>query len=349
MESSSSSSHYDVGNQTDDALIVSGGIVIGWLLSIVTVLGNGLVIFALTTEKSLRSNPANLFILNLSIVDFLTGAFSFPLNTLWLMFDYWPFGEGVCKMWLIIDYTACAVSVCGIILISLDRYWMLKLKLKYRQFQTTTRVTVMILVSWAAVLPYYAIPILFWEKFSGEQIIDYSEDCEMESEESLAYNLATAVFVKLLIPLTIILYLNINVYNEIRHRARINHNQSILQVADNNLSISAGRSTSDSGRQNVNTKISSARRHRKSAVTLAALVSTFVVCWTPYSIVLIWSIIDDAPNHMLLEVVNYLLWGNSAINPFLYALTNPKIREVFLKFLGLKCFNVTSGTCHWFY
>ncbi|XP_071944886.1 histamine H2 receptor-like [Antedon mediterranea] len=247
--SSSSSSDYDIGNQTDDTLIVSGGIVIRWLLSIVTVLGNGLVIFALTTEISLRSNPANLFILNLSVADFLVGAFSLPFNTFWLMFDYWPFGEGVCKMWLIIDYTACTVSVCGIILISLDRYFMLNMKLKYRQFQTTKRVTVMILVSWAVIIPF----------------------------------------------------------------------------------------SSKYKRKNVNATISSMRRHRKAAVTLAVLVSVFIVCWTPYCIVLIWSFGDDSPDYILLEVVYYLIWSNSAINPFLYALTNLKIK-VFLKFLRFKCF-----------
>ncbi|XP_071944883.1 histamine H4 receptor-like [Antedon mediterranea] len=321
-------------NQTDDSLIVSGEVVICWFLSVVTVFGNSLIILAFITEKSLRSNPANLFILNLSVADFFIGAFSFPLYALWLMFGYWPFGEGVCKMWLIIDYSTCGVSVCGIILISLDRYWMLKLKLKYLQFQTTKRVTVMILVSWAAVLPFYAIPILFWEKFRGEQIIDYSVYCDIEST-SLPYTLVT-IFVYFVIPLTIIAYLNSYVFKEIRHRTRINHNQSIHQVANNLTPITTGYTSSRSDQQNVDNT-----RHRKAAITLAALVSAFVICWTPYSIVLIWSVISDdnnSPAMIVWSFVLYLLWSNSAINPFLYALTHLKIRGVFFKFFGLKCF-----------
>ncbi|XP_071944434.1 histamine H3 receptor-like [Antedon mediterranea] len=329
------------GNQTDDTLIiVSCGIVITWILSVVTVFGNSLVILAFITEKSLRSNPAYLFILNLSIADFLTGAFSFPLNTLWLMFDYWPFGEGVCKMWLIIDYTACAVSVCGIILISLDRYWMLKLKLKYRQFQTTKRVTVMILVSWAVLIPFYAIPTLFWEKFKGEQIIDYSEDCEMESEQSLAYNLVI-VFVEFLIPLPIIVYFNIIVYREIRSRSRTrpSHNisQSVTHGCDSTISTAVAFSVTSENPRNM------LKKHRKAAVTLGALVIAFAICWTPYNIVLIWSIVcDDCLSDTLWEVVNYLLWTNSAINPFLYALTNLKIRECYYKLLGVNYFRKST-------
>ncbi|XP_071944877.1 histamine H3 receptor-like [Antedon mediterranea] len=342
-----SSFNYDAGNQTeDDTLIVNGGIVILWILSIVTVIGNGLVILVLITETSFHSKPGYLFILNLPVADFFIGAFSFPLNTLWLMFGYWPFGEGVCKMWLIIDYTACAVSVCGIILISLDRYWMLTIKLKYRQFQTTKRVTVMILISWAVIIPFYAIPTLFWENFTGKKIIDYSDNCEMESEQSMAYNVII-VFVEFVIPLFIIIYLNTIVYTQIRHRTRtnpINNNQSLFRVADNHLSISAGQSITGSTRKHVNTSINLIKRHRKAAVTLAVLVSAFIVCWTPYCIVLIWSIVcDDCLSDTLWEFVNYLLWSNSALNPFLYALTNPKIREVFYKFLGLNYFKQTLG------
>ncbi|XP_071944880.1 histamine H2 receptor-like [Antedon mediterranea] len=270
-------SDYDVGNQTDDTLNVTGGIIICWFISVVTVFGNSLVILAFITEKSLRSNPANLFILNLSVADLLIGAFAFPLSILLLMFGYWPFGEGVCKMWLIINHTACGVSVCGIIFISLDRYWMLKMKLKYRQFQTTKRVTVMIIVSWVFILPLNIILISFWEKFSGEHVIDYSINCVTGYFNNLA-----------------------------------------------NVSVQT---------------ISSTGRHRKAAVTLTILVFVFAVCWTPFNIVLIWSIVsEDLTDDTVWHIVIYLLWSNSAINPFLYALTNVKIREVFYKFFCLKCF-----------
>ncbi|XP_071944882.1 histamine H3 receptor-like [Antedon mediterranea] len=308
-------------NQT---LNVSGGVVISWLLSAVTVFGNSLVILAFITEKSLRSNPTDLFILNLSVADFLVGAFSFPLYTLWLMFGYWPFGEGVCKMWLIIDYTACAVSVCGIILISLDRYWMLKMKLKYRQFQTTKRVTVMIITTWIICILLYAIPIFCWKKFTGKKVeIDYSENCYMESGQ--AYKLV-CLFFSFVIPLPIIIYLNSTVYKEIRQRTRRNHsvlnrNKSVFQAAS------------------VNTTMSSMRRHRKAAITLAVLVSVFAICWAPYNVVLIWNrVSDNSLDYIFVEVVTYLLWSNSAINPFLYALTNLKIRNVFFKFFCLKFF-----------
>ncbi|XP_071944879.1 histamine H4 receptor-like [Antedon mediterranea] len=311
-----------VVNETDDTLTVSGGIIICWIMCVVTVFGNSLVILAFITETSLRLKPANLFILNLSLADFFVGAFSFPPFTLLNMFGYWPFGEGVCKMWLIIDYTACGVSVCGIILISLDRYWMLKMKLKYRQFQTTKRVTVMILVSWAILIPFYTLSILFWEKFRGEQTIDYSkEECGKELKESTSYSLVN-LFVYFVTPLTIIIYLNSYVFKEIRHRTRTN---PIIAF---------------STQWNVNTEMSSSmRRHRKAAVTLAVLLCAFIICWTPYCTVLFLSSVSDySPDEIVYAVLLYLVWSNSAINPLIYALTNLKIRNVFFKILRLKCF-----------
>ncbi|XP_033107696.1 muscarinic acetylcholine receptor M3-like [Anneissia japonica] len=356
------SSYVDnAGNGTDTSLMVSAGVIITWILAVLTVFGNSCVILAFITEKSLHMNPANFFILNLSVADFLTGAISFPLNNLWLMFGRWPFGEAVCKMWLIVDYTACAVSVCGIILISLDRYWMLKLKMKYRKFQTTKRVTVMVLTTWTICIPFYGIPTLFWAKFTGENTVDYSEDCEMESEQNLAYN-AFIVCVEFLIPLPIIVYLNVVVYREIRALSRTTpdgnpssrHSSilSIVQVGETDATIStkvdkywgmASNQGAGPSRHRI-TVATLLQRHRKAAVTLAALIIAFAICWTPYNIILLWSIIcDDCFNDSVWETVNYLLWSNSAINPILYALTNTKIRNTFYKFLGMKYFKRMIG------
>ena len=51
---------------------------IGWLLSITTVLGNGIVVFLVTKNRRLRSASANKFVLSLAVADFSVGIAIFP-------------------------------------------------------------------------------------------------------------------------------------------------------------------------------------------------------------------------------------------------------------------------------
>ncbi|XP_072014931.1 LOW QUALITY PROTEIN: histamine H2 receptor-like [Amphiura filiformis] len=81
-------------------------------------------------------------------------------------------------------------------------------------------------------------------------------------------------------------------------------------------------------------------RHRKAAITLAMIVGVFLICWLPYFAVTIYTsaICDDCVSVRLWAVVNYMLWCNSTINPFLYAVTNIHYRRNFARFLGIhKC------------
>lgn len=83
-------------------------IVLGCLLStlsIFTVCGNVLVLYAIRTEKNLRT-VSNLFILSLAFADLAVGLFVMPLSAATIIAGRWPFSSVICKMWLSIDYVA---------------------------------------------------------------------------------------------------------------------------------------------------------------------------------------------------------------------------------------------------
>ncbi|XP_038071899.1 muscarinic acetylcholine receptor M5-like [Patiria miniata] len=78
-------------------------------------------------------------------------------------------------------------------------------------------------------------------------------------------------------------------------------------------------------------------RHRKAAITLSVLVGVFVASWLPFYIAsLLAAFCESCVSDLAWEVVNYLLWCNSTINPFLYALLAVRFRQNFLRFLGLR-------------
>jgi histamine receptor H1 len=74
-------------------------------LSIFTVFGNLIVLYAIRTQKRLRT-VSNLFILSLAFADLVVGLIVMPLSAANIIAGRWPFSTVICQMWLSIDYVA---------------------------------------------------------------------------------------------------------------------------------------------------------------------------------------------------------------------------------------------------
>lgn len=80
------------------------------------------------------------------------------------------------------------------------------------------------------------------------------------------------------------------------------------------------------------------RRNTKAARFLAMLVVVFFVCWAPYTIATIMKAFDkECVNKTVYEVLTWVLWMKSAINPCLYAYNSSRYRHNFLRFLSGCC------------
>ncbi|XP_041647893.1 histamine H3 receptor [Cheilinus undulatus] len=76
-------------------------------------------------------------------------------------------------------------------------------------------------------------------------------------------------------------------------------------------------------------------RDKKIAKSLAIIVCIFGVCWAPYTLLMIIRAACSGkcvPNYWY-EITFWLLWLNSAINPFLYPLCHSSFRRAFSKIL----------------
>ncbi|XP_063970073.1 5-hydroxytryptamine receptor 1E-like [Lytechinus pictus] len=79
-------------------------------------------------------------------------------------------------------------------------------------------------------------------------------------------------------------------------------------------------------------------RHHKAAKLLTALLIVFIISWLPYyiydCIVLING--EESANEAVTQILTFILWGNSAVNPLLYAFTNIHYKQNFMQFLHLR-------------
>ncbi|XP_030646958.1 histamine H3 receptor [Chanos chanos] len=76
-------------------------------------------------------------------------------------------------------------------------------------------------------------------------------------------------------------------------------------------------------------------RDKKIAKSLAVIVCVFGVCWAPYTLLMIIraACSGRCVEYHWYEVTFWLLWLNSAINPFLYPLCHSSFRRAFAKIL----------------
>ena len=126
--------------------------ILGGLLSIIVVAGNGIVIYLIVTRQRLHT-IANWFILSLAIADFFVGATFFLAD---YVCDVYSCDHQYIRHPIVsFLFAASATNLC---LMTLDRYIAIVKPLKYVTFMTTKRVALLISTAWlAAFLPHFVI------------------------------------------------------------------------------------------------------------------------------------------------------------------------------------------------
>ena len=143
-------------------------VIINFLTSISSSLINFCFIAGILTKKKLVT-PTNLFVVSLSVSDFLVGILSQPLFFAHLLVNRWTVRN--CALASVSFYTVslfCGVSGLCLPAISLDRYIRMKKLQYYRKYVTIKRVVMVIIAIWInaaliVLMPMVGIPhYIYW-------------------------------------------------------------------------------------------------------------------------------------------------------------------------------------------
>ena len=122
--------------------------ILGWVLSFLTILGNGITIFLVCSRRNLRTKT-NAFIVSLAVADFFVGLIVIP--SLFFCDIANTCGRRPQRfIWLLFGNTSAA-NLCGLVL---ERLFAIVHPLKYITFMTRRRITQAIFFSWALPVGY---------------------------------------------------------------------------------------------------------------------------------------------------------------------------------------------------
>ncbi|XP_048864364.1 muscarinic acetylcholine receptor M3-like [Brienomyrus brachyistius] len=187
------------------------------LLSLVTIIGNILVLVSFKVNKQLKT-VNNYFLLSLAFADLIIGLCSMNLYTTYIIMDHWALGNWACDLWLAIDYVASNASVMNLLVISFDRYFSITRPLTYRAKRTTKRAWIMIGLAWLISFVLWAPAILLWQYFAGARTVPVDK-CLIPflSEPIITFCTAIAAFY---LPVTIMIVLYWRIYMETENRSK---------------------------------------------------------------------------------------------------------------------------------
>ncbi|CAJ1078570.1 -hydroxytryptamine receptor 2A [Xyrichtys novacula] len=113
----------------------------------VTVMGNILVILAVSLEKKLQ-NATNYFLMSLAVADMLLGILVMPISMVTILYDYgWPLPSDLCPIWIYLDVLFSTASIMHLCAISLDRYIGIRNPIHHSRFNSHTKARIKIMAT----------------------------------------------------------------------------------------------------------------------------------------------------------------------------------------------------------
>lgn len=275
------------------------------IISMIAVLGNGVVMWLICTRRRLHCT-ANWYVLSLASADFCTGLIITPLELICLWKPatcIWPLAVRAS----VYNYPV-NVSICCLCALTFDRYVCVLSPLKYSRRMTSKLVVVLISLSW--ILPgILTFVCLFW--------LEAPASIQDTADKVLTL---IQIFLVTFLPSIFLVY----AYARIFFAARKQRRRSAEHISQLRFNHEEGES--DGGRSRKG-------RERSSTVkVLGCVITFFVLCWIPsvYRAICRAFLLCTVSAYVV-QISRLLILLNSGINFAVYAFLKKDIRTELFK------------------
>nr|XP_054761145.1 histamine H3 receptor-like [Lytechinus pictus] len=180
--------------------------------TVITVLGNALVLAAYKRDERIRKRGTNTFVLNLAIADLLVGITMIIYIPQYIT-DKWLFGRNFCIIVWAISYIATDVTV---IAISVDRYLMVRNAMKYQIHQSRKLIVLIIIVVWFFCSLVHTSLAFIYSAWTDHKYLKH-QTCNLEYRREKALVILMFI-IEFVLPVVTLFVLNLEVFIKIQKR-----------------------------------------------------------------------------------------------------------------------------------
>ncbi|RWS31008.1 Octopamine receptor beta-2R-like protein [Leptotrombidium deliense] len=331
------------GSNWVDTLLFTLKILVLVPIIISAIFGNLLVIISVFRHHKLRIST-NYFIVSLAVADMLVAIFAMTFRTSIALYNRWLYNQIVCDFYNACDVLFSTASICNLGCISIDRYYAIIKPLDYPMKITNKTVSIMLAIVWVSSFILASFPIVTGIYTTSEHL-DYQKTnpptCEFVVNHAYALISSSISF---WIPAFVMVFTYWKIYQEATKQEKMICKTQMM-AQQNNARNSADHSSHitvhapphrnshgddpESG-QSTPTKrcINKMKREHKAAKTLGIIMGCFIACWLPFFTVYVIGTFVHI-NELYVDILFWIGYLNSSLNPILYAYFNREFREAF--------------------
>ncbi|XP_071579838.1 rhodopsin, long-wavelength [Temnothorax nylanderi] len=296
------------------------GFIIG-VLGVISVIGNGMVVYIFTTTKSLRT-PSNLLVVNLAISDFLMMLAMSPAMVINCYYETWVLGPLFCELYGLAGSLFGCGSIWTMTMIAFDRYNVIVKGLSAKPMSINGAL-IRIFGVWLFSLLWTIAPVFGWNRYVPEgNMTACGTDYLNKDMFSRSYIVMYSMFCYFM-PLFLIIYSYFFIIQAVAA-----HEKNMREQAKK-MNVASLRSA-----ENQNTSAEC-----KLAKVALMTISLWFMAWTPYLVINYAGIFETTKISPL-----FTIWGslfakaNAVYNPIVYGISHPKYRAaLFQRFPSLAC------------
>ncbi|XP_048258432.1 rhodopsin, G0-coupled-like [Haliotis rufescens] len=270
--------------------------------------GNALVILTLCRNRKLRRKPHNQLLFNLAISDIGISIFGYPLTTASSFAGRYLFGRVGCLIQGFTCFTLAQANINTLAFLSVYRYVSVCYPEHSYYLNFVTRKVIVCL--WVYALMWTLPPLMGWSSYTFEPFgTSCSVDWASKDKGSIAYTWCLIVYCY-----TIHIVLMAFCYYKIVKKAwsvRVNLTTTVIA----GLRLSEGAF------------LHKMRRERRVTMIALAITTSFILLWSPYTLVSLWSVYSNNLPVWVMTLPTMFAKASCMINPLLYYFTNPSFRR----------------------